>query len=105
RKWMADIAAAFSRVFETSLLDDIDASCTAVTTTQVIGATRDLLANMAQAAARYRSFHRMPANARLRVLAPSWVPEMVAADLIRQQPGDGLETLSVAYEALRTWMA
>lgn len=105
RKWMADIASAFSRVFETSLLDDIDASCTGVTTTQVIGATRDLLANMAQAAARYRSFHRMAPNARLRVMVPAWVPEMVAADLIRQQPGDGLETLAVAYEAFRTWCA
>lgn len=104
RKWMADIAAAYSRVFETALLDDIDASCTAVTTTQVIGATRDLLANIAQAAARYRSFQRLPADARLRIMLPSWAPEMVAADLIRQQPGDGLETLAVAYDALRTWL-
>lgn len=62
--------------------------------TDTLGAIRELLPWLARAGAQMRSRHRMDPNTVLRFAAPAWLLDLLAADLIRQQPGDG--TLGVA---------
>lgn len=75
------------RVAEGMLLDQIGAGSTLVTDGQNLGATRDLLESWGRAAAAYRSRHRMADDAPLTLMAPSWVPDMMQADLAREMPG------------------
>jgi hypothetical protein len=82
--WIKNTAAAHSRFAETQLLDSIDADSVAVTTTQVLGTTRDLLPYIAQLAAGERNRQRLAPNARLRVMIPAWVVQSIQSDIIRQ---------------------
>lgn len=92
--WTTLTLAAHARVAETQLLDGILAASTDTTTTRQLGATRDLIRAVAQAAAGYRNRHRMGDDAVLRVLMPSWsvdaliadvaIGEQASADLLRQ---------------------
>lgn len=88
-------AAYHARVAETSLLDYMSATSTAVTQAQIAGAVASLLDAILFAAAGMRSRLRMAPNARLRVLLPSWVRDLLAADTVNSQfyrgqvvPGD-----------------
>ena len=61
---------------------------TAVTSTSLIGVARDFLVQLGRAAANYRGRHRLEADAPLRVIAPVWVKDAMAADLALAMPGD-----------------
>ena len=84
--------AAFARKAETKLLDLMKAASTAVTAGDALGAYRDLSYQIRVAAAGYRSRHRMRRDAVLEVRLPSWVYDLVLADLVRSLPGDGTLT-------------
>jgi hypothetical protein len=77
-----------AREAEQYLLGKIAAGSTAVTTSSLIGFGRDYLVQIARAAVAYRSRHRLEADAPLRVIAPSWVKDAMAADLALAMPGD-----------------
>lgn len=88
RAWPEQIAqfnelvlAAHARLAEQALLDGIAAAATAVTSTAIYGAYSTLLDDYLFAAAGLRSRHRMAVNAKVRVLAPEWVGDLIAADL------------------------
>jgi hypothetical protein len=80
-----------SRYAETRLLTRIGALSTAVTSAQELGAARDILVAVDQAAAGYRNRHRLSADTPLRVLLPEWVRAALRADMVKQAPGDGIE--------------
>ena len=82
--WIKNASAAHARFAETELLNAIDSNSTAITTTQVLGTTRDLLSYVAQLAAAERNRQRMSPDARLRVLIPAWVVQSIQSDIIRQ---------------------
>lgn len=82
--WIKNTASAHSRFAETQLLDSIDTDSVAVTTTQVLGTTRDLLPYIAQLAAGERNRQRLAPDARLRVMIPAWVVQSIQSDIIRQ---------------------
>lgn len=96
RAWPEQIAqfndlvmAAHARVAEEALLDYIDSTSTAVTDAGNYGAYSGLQNAIAYAAAGIRSRNRMPLDAKLRVLLPGWVGDLIAADLTnRQFPSD-----------------
>jgi hypothetical protein len=89
KTWMGLAAAAWARRAEGQILNDIHANVTAsVTTPQLLGAARDFLGYLSQAAALYRYRNRMAPDAKLRVLAPAVLQDIIAADFVRQAPGD-----------------
>jgi hypothetical protein len=79
-----------AREAEQYLLGKIGDESTAVTTTSLIGFGRDFLVQVARAAVAYRSRHRLEADAPLRLIAPNWVKDAMAADLALSMPGDNL---------------
>lgn len=88
--WVQLALALQARTAEQLLLDGIAAASTSVTTAGLVGAGREVLARLGQAAAGYRSRNRMAHDAPLRVLLPGWVLSMVKADLVRSftdEPG------------------
>lgn len=92
-----------AREAETELWDRAVAAGTAVTTGQIVGAARDILENIGQAAAAYRSRHRMPMDAILEVILPDWVIEMMRSDLTRQHAGDN--SISLADQVIEDFLA
>lgn len=85
---MRSIMAYQARIAERKLLDSIDAASTAVTSGEVLSATRDILATLDRVTAYYRNVHRTDPNLPLRVILPSWVRNLIRTDLARQLPGD-----------------
>ena len=77
-----------AREAEGQILTRLTALSTAVTSTSVIGMGRDYLVQLGRAAANYRGRHRLEADAQLRVIAPAWVRDAMAADLALAAPGD-----------------
>lgn len=77
------LAAVQAQVAEQYLLDGIATASTAVTAAKGYGAGRQLLVNVIEAAAGFRSRHRMRPDAPLEVLLPSWARDVMTADLIR----------------------
>jgi len=73
---------------EQQLLSRIGALSTAVTSTSLIGFGRDFLVQVGRAATAYRGRHRLEADAQLRVIAPAWIKDAMAADLTISMPGD-----------------
>jgi hypothetical protein len=99
-------AAAHARFMETRRLTAIGAGSTQVSTGQVLGVTRDVVATLRRASAAVRNFHRMPTNAPLRFGFPDWLFDMIATDLARQMPVGTLEeTLAVAEATILRWFA
>ena len=77
-----------AREAEGQILTRLTALSTAVTSTSLIGVARDFLVTLGRAAANYRGRHRLGADAPLRVIAPYWIKDAMAADLALQMPGD-----------------
>jgi hypothetical protein len=96
RAWPEQLAAqievilsAHARTAEGNLLDYIGAGSTDVTDGQIaLGAARDVVESYIRAAAQYRSRNRMRRDATIQVLAPSWLYDLMVADLVLQSPGD-----------------
>jgi len=102
RGWNLNTLAAHARIAEQELLDDIHANSTSVTTAQQLGAARDLLSMIAQLAAAERNRQRMRRDARLRVLMPAWVLELMQVDRLRQ---GNVELRIPAETEVRQWLA
>jgi len=77
-----------AREAEGQILTRLTALSTAVTSTSLIGVARDFLVQLGRAAANYRGRHRLEADAPLRVIAPFWIKDAMAADLAIAMPGD-----------------
>jgi chemotaxis protein histidine kinase CheA len=77
-----------AREAEGQILTRLTALSTAVTSTSLIGVARDFLVQLGRAASNYRGRHRLEADAPLRVIAPYWIKDAMAADLAISMPGD-----------------
>ena len=77
-----------AREAEGQILTRLTALSTAVTSSSVIGFGRDFLVQVGRAATNYRFRHRLEADAPLRLVAPAWVKDAMAADLVLAMPGD-----------------
>lgn len=77
-----------AREAEGQILTRLTALSTAVTSSSVIGFGRDYLVQVGRAATNYRFRHRLEADAPLRLIAPAWVKDAMAADLVLAMPGD-----------------
>ena len=91
-----------AREAEQQILTRLTAASTAVTTTSLIGMGRDYLVQLGRAAAAYRARHRLESDAPLRVIAPAWIKDAMAADLTLSAPGDS--TMS-AYGEIDAYIA
>jgi chemotaxis protein histidine kinase CheA len=91
-----------AREAEGQILSRLTTLSTAVTTTSIIGMGRDYLVQLGRAASAYRARHRLEADAPLRVIAPAWVKDAMAADLTLSAPGDS--TMS-AYGEIDAYIA
>ena len=77
--------AAAARIAENNLLQRIAAACTAdITTAILLGATRDVLTAVGQAAAGLRSLHRIADSTMLTAVFPNWLKELMRIDLARE---------------------
>lgn len=95
---------AHARVAENALLAQIEAGSTQVVAqSQVVGATREILNLFEKASASYRFKHRMTSNTPLRAIIPTWVRNLLRADLALQMPGDGLELFDIAESKIDAW--
>lgn len=89
--WERLALAAHARMAETALLDGIknDAGTTVITQpTNTLSATRDLLELVIRLTTFMRHSERMPGDARVRALLPSWVLALAQADLVRGEHED-----------------
>lgn len=93
-----------ARVAETNLLSKISSYSTAVSSAQLLGASRDLLATLDQATAAYRYRTRLPRATRLAVLLPEFARDMLRADLARQLATDG-NPLAVSDAEIDGWFS
>ena len=80
--------AAQARLAERNLWQSMCSASTAVTASEGLGAWRDLYEIVTRAAAAIRSRQRMRSDQVLRLLAPAWLGDLLAVDLVRQAPGD-----------------
>jgi chemotaxis protein histidine kinase CheA len=79
-----------AREAEGQILTRLTALSTAVTSASIIGVARDFLVQVGRAASAYRGRHRLEADAPLRVIAPYWIKDAMAADLVLAAPGDNM---------------
>lgn len=95
-----------ARYAETRLITRIGALSTQVTAPSQLGAARDIFVQVDQAAAAYRSRHRLDAKTPLRVIFPEWFKNALRADLTKQLPGDGQDvTFNLADGDITRWFA
>ncbi|MGO9974403.1 MAG: major capsid protein [Solirubrobacteraceae bacterium] len=92
--------AAAAHVADNNLLNLIATNATqGVTTSQVLGATRDLLMAVGQVVAAFRNLHRVSDNQRLRACFPRWARDLLRVDLAREsahQQDDQWNSLAVS---------
>jgi len=79
-----------AREAEGQILTRLTALSTAVTSASIIGVARDYLVQVGRAASAYRGRHRLESDAPLRVIAPYWIKDAMAADLVLSAPGDNM---------------
>ena len=79
-----------AREAEGQILTRLTALSTAVTSASIIGVARDFLVQVGRAASAYRGRHRLEPDAPLRVIAPAWIKDAMAADLVLSAPGDNM---------------
>lgn len=100
--WMANAAAAHSRVAETALLDAIAANSKAVTTVGLVGGSREVIARGVQVAAAYRSRFRMRPDALIVAHFPAWLIDLAVADIVRSGVDDPMaaaQRMRASFEA------
>jgi len=73
-----------ARVQDTNLLTQIGSYSTLVSSGQLLGASRDLLATVDQATAAYRYRTRIPRTQRIDLIFPEWVKDLMRADITRE---------------------
>ncbi len=94
--WLRGTNIRHARVAETRILTAIDAAGVAVTDDQNLGFARDFVNSVARARAGVIDRHRLPSGFIMDVIAPSWVPLAMQADLNAQIPGDNAFGISEA---------
>jgi hypothetical protein len=95
-----------ARYAEVRLLTRIGALSTSVSAPSELGAARDIFNQVDQAAAAYRSRHRLDSKAPLRVIFPEWFKNALRVDLTKQLPGDGQDvTFNLADADINRWFA
>ncbi len=92
-----------AREAEQNLLSKLTAGSTAVTSTSVLGVAADFLLQVGRAASHYRLRHRMAPETALRLVAPVWVRDAIAADYALQMPGDN--KVAVSYNEVEASLA
>jgi len=102
-RWWELATIAHARTADEQLWDRASTAGTGVTTGQLLGFARDYFENLGQAAAQYRSRHRMGRTETLQVITPDWSTDAIRADLLRQLPGDN--TYAVTDQTIATWYA
>lgn len=105
QSWVSLAEAAFSRFAENLLLTAIANGSTAVTTQQRLGAARDLLNYATLAAVAYRNRHRMPLDAPLVAMFPSWVIGMIQSDIWSAFNTGDDEANTVTRALIEAWFA
>ncbi len=99
-------AIAHARLADNLLLSKMSAQSKLLTGERIIGATRDLLANVDKVSAYYRNRHRIDENLPLMWMAPAWVKFLMRADLARQMAaGDWKEALAPADSLINSWFS
>lgn len=78
------VGSAAARVAENNILSKINASSTTVSSGQLLGAARDLLATVDQLAAGLRYRQRLTRDHPLTIVFPQWAIDMIRADLVRE---------------------
>jgi hypothetical protein len=92
-----------ARVRELYRLSKIASYSTSVSSSQLLGAARDILATMDQAAAAYRYRHRLNRSIPLRVVLPGWAIDLIRADLTREMAHDNdLATMALTDAQVET---
>lgn len=96
--------AVHSRKAEDTLWNRMCSLSKTVSAGQVAGAYRDVLENLLQAQAVYRSSNRTDPRLGLVFGAPAWLRDLMAADLLRQAPGDMtlVRALTIVDEGVRS---
>lgn len=102
--WLKLGLAEFARYSETRLLDDIRAASTALSATQVYGATFSLLEQISLVVVSMRARHRLSQNASFRALFPFWAVEILKSDIAAQTPGDGLNRFNISTAQVVDWL-
>jgi hypothetical protein len=100
---LALIEAAHARVAELNLTSTIAAGSTAITTTEGLGAARDLLAVMDRASFALRDRLRLDPTATLQVILPQWVKWAIVTDLVREHPGASVERLAMTEQQVNAF--
>jgi hypothetical protein len=95
-----------ARYAETRLLTRIGALSTKVSAPEKLGAARDFFVQLEQAAAGYRSRHRLDPDENLRVILPAWFKNQVRADITMSMPaGDDTDRFGIADNIVNSWFA
>lgn len=95
---------AHARKAENELLRAIQLESKVLSAPKVIGATRDVLANIDKASAYYRNRHRIDTTMSLTMILPAWVRYMMRTDIARQMAaGDWMEALGVSDQMIDQW--
>ena len=103
--WMRLAMVNHARLAEETLLAAIATGSTAVTTGEVLGTSRTVLAALDRAIAVWRYRHRDD-NITLSFAAPAWLRDQIRADIARQFPvGSVGETLALADAEINTFFA
>lgn len=79
--WLTIALAQWARRAETALLDRMKSSSTQITAGMVVGATRQLVAQIVKAGAYFRNRNRMERDTPLHVWLPEWTIDLAIADL------------------------
>lgn len=95
-----------ARYAEQRLLRKIGALSTQVSAARVLGAARDFFNQTDRAAVAYRHRHRLAENETLRVIVPTWLKNLMRADLVMEMPGDGKDAnFELAEAKINRWFA
>lgn len=99
-------AIAAASKSENGLIKDILTGSTPVTLPKRLGAARDVLAGLDQAVSYFRSRRRLAGTVPLTWIAPTWVKDMLRADVARQQASaDTTQALAEADSTIERWFA
>jgi hypothetical protein len=96
-------AIAHARIAENRLLTLLTTASKDIFSTQLLGATRDILVVMDKVIAYYRNVHRLANETPLRWIAPMWARYLMRADITRQMVGDGMQSLATTDAAIDSW--
>ncbi len=99
------VGVAQARKAERRLLTLLAAACVDVTSGQLLGATRDVLATLDRALAGQRNRYRIDRTVPMTFAHPAWLIDMMRADLARELPGSTDERLATADAKIASFFA